>query len=419
MRGIERIRPLIIVVAVGVLSLHGLRAAVQAQYAEYVELFSPAAASREPAPLDILGAAMPGSVERIEIDLAALRSPAAESGRVQMTFGRGAVSLKVERDDTEWSDDRTLSWFGKIEDGGGSVLFSVHRDAVYGSIETGTGAYRIEPAKGSGYWLYQLDSSKEAQIDDGGARLRVPSGVHTADDSFRKKAAKTTLTVLVIYTKGFKKKYPGAALKAQVNLLIQWANLAYKNSKVPLKLEVVGRKKRNYPDGGTPEDTLEALSDITDAVGVFRKVPRWRDQFAADLVVLLRVKTEPGYCGIAWRMDELSVAFAKWAYSVTHVGILPTGIYCHDRTLVHEFGHNLGSNHNKGDDGLFKYSLGHRFGKFRTVMSYQSAKGEQAIQYFSNPDVDFQGKATGKRNLDNTKSFKKVLDTAAAWSDNL
>ena len=417
MRGIERIRPLIIVVAGSVLLLHGPRTAIQAQNAEYVELFSPAAASREPAPPDILGAAMPGSVERIEIDLAALRSPAAESGRVQMTFGRGAVSLKVERDGTEWSDDRTLSWFGKIENGGGSVLLSIHRDAVYGSIETGAGAYRIEPAEGSGYWLYQLDSSKEAQIDDGGARLPVPSGVHTADDSFRKKAAKTTLTVLVIYTRGFKKKHPGAALKAQVNLLIQWANQALSNSKVPMKLKVVAMKKRKYTDGG---DLSTALYAIRDGSGTFGKVPGWRKQFGADFVVLLRVYTKGNdWCGLGFLMGQLSVAFAPHAYSVTQVGTLPTGYYCHDRTLVHEFGHNLGSNHNKGDDGLFKYSLGHRFGKFRTVMSYQSAKGEQAIQYFSNPNVDFQGKATGKKNLDNTKSFKKVLDTAAAWSNNL
>ncbi len=349
MRMEKNARPMVIV-AIGLLSLPGTRAAVQAQGAEYVELFSPAAASRQAAPADILGVAMPGSVERIEIDLAALRSPADTFLRMRMTFGQGAHSLNVVRDEMEWTDDRTLSWFGSVEEGGGSVLFSVHRRAVYGSIETGAGAYRIEPAAGGGYWLYQLDLSKEAQIDDGGVEPPVPYEVRTVDASLSERSAKTTLTVLVIYTNGFKKTYPGAHLNAQVNQLIQWANQALSNSKVPMKLKVVAKKKRKYTDGG---ELTPVLNDFRNGVGTFKKVAGWRRQFGADLVVLLRVFKEDNVnCGRGVRMGELSVDFAPHAYSVTQVGRLPSRFFCHDRTMVHEFGHNWGSNHNEGDDAV-------------------------------------------------------------------
>jgi len=413
---IAKIRPLLIVTLGVTLLLHGPGLPAGAQTGEYVELFSNAATAREPIPASILGIAMPGSVERLDIDLEALRSSSSDFRKVRMTFGQGLVSLRVVRDKTEWSNDRAFSWFGKIENDGSSVLLSIHRDAVFGRIETGAGVYKIEPARG-GYWLYQLDFSKEAKLDDGGVEPPVPYDISRADDRVVQKSAETTLNVFVVYTKGFKKAYPGSQLRAQIDLLINTANLAYNNSNVPLKLKVVGRKKRNYPDGGTFDDSFKALDDITKAVGVFSKVARWRDQFAADLVVLLRVKTEPGVCGLAWRMAELSVGFAPFGYSVVQVGRLELegggSTTCTDQTAAHEIGHNLGSNHNTGDSSIFSFSLGHLFGTLGTVMN--TLPRSARVSYFSNPKVKFEGRKTGTTKLNNARSLTLVREIAGAW----
>ena len=357
---------------------------------------------------------MPGSVERLDIDLEALRSSSGDFRWVRMTFRQGLVSLRVARDEMEWSNDRTLSWFGKIENDGGSVLLSIHRDAVFGRIETGAGVYKIEPA-GRGYWLYQLDFSRAAQVDFGGVESRFPYEVDGGTDRAAQTSAKTTITVLIVYTNGFKAAYPRSELKAQINLLVNTANLSFKNSKAKIKLKVVGRKLRKYPDGG---DLNAALDDFEDGVGVFRKVPGWRDKFAADLVMLLRVlKEDNTSCGLAEFMAQLSASFAPRAYSVVQVGRIDLGggtfNFCRDQTAAHEIGHNLGCNHNDGDMGIFPFSLGHVFGAFGSVMSTRG--GVTTVSHFSNPKVKYQGLKTGTAKLNNAKSLNLVREVAADW----
>jgi len=75
-------------------------------------------------------------------------------------------------------------------------------------------------------------------------------------------------------------------------------------------------------------------------------------------------------------------------------------------SFAHELGHNQGCAHNREDAGLFcnrySYSFGHRFtgatqGRLRTILSYASGTFENStrIGRFSNPDVNFDGRATG------------------------
>ncbi len=102
MGAIAKIRPLVIVTGVALL-LHGPDLPAGAQTGEYVELFSSAASAREPVPPSILGIAMPGSVERLDADLEALRSSSSLTGFVRSPSRSGvgvppatrAVSLCV------------------------------------------------------------------------------------------------------------------------------------------------------------------------------------------------------------------------------------------------------------------------------------------------------------------------------------
>jgi len=318
-----------------------------------------------------------------------------------------------------WAEDGSLAWYGRIEDDGGSVLLSVYEDAVFGRIESMLGIYKIEPAKNGLYWIYEVDSSKAFKSDDGGILPSEPYEIFgVEEDEEAVTAAKTTVTALILYTKGFKAAYPGAQLNAQVNFLVGVANTSYNNSKVRLQLKVVKKTKRNYTDEG---DLLDALEDLQKGKGKFKRVENWRDKYKADVVVLLRVfKPSNTSCGLGYMMSNISVGFARWAYSVSQVGsFLEDGMtrYCRDTTPAHEIGHNMGSNHNKGDTGcVFPYSLGHRFvpGQYMTVMSY-AANGEQRVAYWSNPKVKYLGNKTGTAKLNNGKSLKKVMKTVAKW----
>ncbi len=388
-------------------------------YYNYVEIFSPAMVGQEDHPERITSAAVPGSMELINIALGAVTSPAEKFKHVRLSFRQGALSLSVHRYDMVWADDGSLAWYGRIEEDGGSVLFSVFEDAVFGLIESVLGVYKIEPAGNGSYWIYEVDFSKADKFDAGGIVPPVPYEIFgVEEDEEAEVAAKTTVTILVIYTNGFKAAYPGAQLNAQINFLIGVTNTSYNNSKVKLQLKVVRKKKRRYTDEGT---LLTPLNDLTDGKGVFKKVNNWRNKFKADVVTLLRVKkpSNNGFCGLAWTMTVLSAGFAPFAYSVVQVGRYTEDgwtYFCYDSTLAHEIGHNMGSNHNKGDIGVFPYSLGHRFvpGQYMTLMSY-AANGEQAVNYWSNPKVDYLGHKTGTPKLNNGKSLKKVKKTVAKW----
>jgi len=320
-----------------------------------------------------------------------------------------------------WAEDGSLAWYGRIEDDGGSVVLSVYENAVFGLIESMLGVYKIEPDQNGSYWIYEVDFSKAAKFDDGGVLPTEPYEIYgVEEDVDAVTAAKTTVTVLVVYTKGFKKAYPGAQLNAQINFLIGVANTSFNNSKVQLQLRLVGKKKRNYSDD---KDFFTALQDITNGNGAFKKVKTWRNNFKADVVVLLRVfkSGNNGVCGLAWVMSKLSVGFAPAAYSVVQVGRIDLGggsfQFCSDQTLAHEIGHNMGSNHNQGDTpSVFPYALGHRFvpGQYMTIMSY-AANGEQTVSYWSNPKARYLGNKCGTAKLNNGKSLKKVMNTVAKW----
>jgi hypothetical protein len=102
------------------------------------------------------------------------------------------------------------------------------------------------------------------------------------------------------------------------------------------------------------------------------------------------------------------------AYAVVHDGDKTdgSGYYCPDLTYVHEIGHNLGCKHDRANagagSGRFDYSYGYQSPtqNFRTVMAYDCTNGCPRIPNFSNPNIQYQGEATG------------VVDTAANSADN-
>jgi len=81
-------------------------------------------------------------------------------------------------------------------------------------------------------------------------------------------------------------------------------------------------------------------------------------------------------------------------------------------------GHNWGLNHNLGDQAIFSYSVGFRFGngQYMTVMSYRSQGGsEQTVSHYSNPRVRYSGFKTGSKKCNSARSTNTVRQTVAGW----
>lgn len=240
----------------------------------------------------------------------------------------------------------------------------------------------------------------------------------------------STVRALVIYPPSVRTKLgSGAAVDAMISNMINYANTAYQNSAVSMTLvkafsaELSQELPSNADFNSDPfVASLESLTGITD--GLWDDVHTLRTTYAADVVVILI--DDPAYCGVAWLNDALYNSaddFAPYAFSVVNAN---NGCIS---SFAHELGHNMGLNHNIEDSGSnpgspvpgkYAYSYGWRWQGsntvwYRDIMAYQSVNGEQRVQYFSNPNVNFAGVATGDALANNALSLENLRDEIADY----
>ena len=88
--------------------------------------------------------------------------------------------------------------------------------------------------------------------------------------------------------------------------------------------------------------------------------------------------------------------------------------------------HNMGAQHDRanGNTGLYPYSFGYWApdNSFRTMMAYACPTACQRIKYFSNPNVMYNGLATGvdyavdpAHSADNARTLNELRVTVANW----
>ena len=211
------------------------------------------------------------------------------------------------------------------------------------------------------------------------------------------------IDVLVVYSESAKRVAGNIA--ARIALLVLHTHLAYENSGITTRLRVVHSYETSYTpvaesDFDSKEADLQRLRRPGD--GFLDEALPKREQFAADVVILL-FRQETGFCGggIAYTLDH-SPGDAEWAFGLSAIGVET----CSDsdgNTFAHEIGHIQGANHNLEEYGgipQHPYTYGHGFcnatNNWRTMMSYNTGgRCKSRIGHFSNPMVPYRGTATG------------------------
>ena len=380
------------------------------------------------------------------------------SGRMRITAPDGTpialdYARHVEHPDGNWS------WIGRNPDAPGQdAVITFGPEAVFGSVPQGNDLppLRLTMADGAG-WVVSADPRQLADIRNSAThpdgpdylvppKLTSASGTSSgmamagAQPQAATASATTTVDVLVGYTNGFASERGGSsAAVTRVHNLVDITNQAYANSQVDAQLRLVHSMQVTYPDATDNGTALEELTGFkapstpTTPAPAFNGLRAARDQYGADLVVLVRQFNEPenGGCGIAWLIgggrSGISQSDEFFGYSVVSDGReVENGseYFCREETFAHEIGHNMGSQHDKataGDSyGAFDYSFGHKTsssaGNFYTVMAYGDS-GQAPYLVFSNPSINTcGGRACGIANqADNARSLRQTIPTIAGF----
>jgi hypothetical protein len=199
------------------------------------------------------------------------------------------------------------------------------------------------------------------------------------------------IDVMVVYTATARASMGStAAMLNLINLAVSESNTGLANSQVNTSFVLVHTQEYSYSE----TDFSNMLNDLTYQRGtVLDGVHNLRNQHTADLVVLLVQNTT--YCGIGWLMSNPSVNFESHGFSVVSISCA-TGYY----SFAHEIGHNMGSHHNREDAGStpaydFSYGYRNQTANFRTIMSYNCPSGCTRVNFWSNPNLSFNGVPMG------------------------
>lgn len=370
----------------------------------------------------------------------------------------------VEHSSGDWS------WVGHLAgDKAAQTILTFGSKAVFGTIgQAGKRSLRLTSRDGAA-WIVETDPDKLVGLASEGANpskpdhLSIPrqllssarvkaASAQLSVASAAAAAAPTTIDVLVGYTGGIASRTGGAsAAQTLINSLVAVTNEAYANSQVNARVRLVHAMQVNYTDSSTNDSTLEQLTgydvssqQYTAPNAAFNSLRAAREQYGADLVVLLRQFRDPDQdgCGIAWLIGggksgiALGEGLDYFGYSVVSDGQDRNEqdgqtYYCRPESFAHELAHNMGSAHDRasamGDDGVlddpddygaFPYSFGYKSGtgNFFTVMAYGD-EGQQDYRVFSNPRITVPcgNRACGTANDDNARSLAQTMPVVSGF----
>ncbi len=247
-----------------------------------------------------------------------------------------------------------------------------------------------------------LEQSAMARLDEGAASEPVAAGANPVID------------MMVVYSPRAALEVGGvSAVNAKINTAITSLNNTLAASEVALTIRLVHVEELDYlPLAGNDGGVSTALGRLANGSdGYVDEAHILRNTYGADLVAFMIDEDPLSSYGVAYINNPWSCIDAA-----TFSGVAP-----------HEWGHNLGCGHNDSGagqstlQGVYSYSYAHYFdyngGSYGTIMSYinQGASPGGRIARFSNPDVDWNGIATGTANRNHALTIENTKTAIGGW----
>lgn len=288
-----------------------------------------------------------------------------------------------------------FTWIGKVRGApDGQALFSVVDGYLTGNVSLTDpsskkrSSYSIEPVGENLYSLRENDftgiadepSLSSAKLSDTQSLGGDVATSGTTQTQTVQGDSGTSIDVLVLYSNQ-SAVIAGASMASQAQAAIDATNLAYANSGLPMRLNLVHVEQIPYDEGTGDYNAM--LNDITNSTNGAQNVNSLRTTYKADLVSMFVESSS--YCGMAWVGSNSSLAFS----------VVKRTCASSNYSFAHETGHNIGLLHDPAvDSSTYPYAYGHGYVdpacQFRTVMAYPNC-GAPRVGYFSNPNITYPG----------------------------
>lgn len=357
----------------------------------------------------------------------------------------------IEQLNDDWSitgyiNDNPINSF-TLSFSDGKMLSSIRNISSHTFMEI---SYRSENRS---HYLLEIDPHKTDKIscgfDHSNELMQKRASKGVSQQILPQSNGTTVIDVMIVYTPAaeawaLSEDAGGIGIQNVINQSMTLAQSAVDNSNIDLEFRLVHAAKVNYTETKVEDESGEMVNDSAVDLenltnGDIPNVHEWREQYRADLVAMFTDVDDTG--GIAW-LASGDIDDADYAFSITRVQQA-----ANTTTHAHEMGHNMGNNHSRNQKdaasdetgGIFEYSTGWRWignngETYISVMSYdepadddENGKDEEGnpifgieVDYFSNPDISFQGVPTGSYSgkyapADAARSIREMMSTVSNY----
>ncbi|WP_338769306.1 T9SS type A sorting domain-containing protein [Bernardetia sp. ABR2-2B] len=337
-----------------------------------------------------------------------------EENKLEFVLPNYPCKLYFTYQSGEYEDSNNYHWYGTLFNekqqncSGGSILFVKKNGKTFGTIDVDGNSYEFVEIENGYQMLYKIDSEHKGVCGNLDKNVISPTKKPTLDEVIDQNTAEriqclelTKVRVLVLYT-------PAADATADINAAttigIQQLKTALTNSGVgkdDVDIELAGLLPFSFTETNNIYKDVESLSKSSTAQSL-------RTQYQADVVVLLTDGIYGLILGIA-AGGEVNTQFEN-GYAIVEATVAS------QQTFAHEVGHILGARHQYDIDnvGTIEHAYIFRPGWWPTAECFTIMSGDltynqrqRRLLHFSNPNINYNGHATGDNHRSNTaKHFR-------------
>ncbi len=307
--------------------------------------------------------------------------------------------------------DGKIIWNGNAKNNT-NATFVFHGNKITGSIISGLEKYKIEPIGGGIHVIYKFNESmlpseyEEHKVDSTKLYPKVSKSNHNILN--KTNTDPIIVNVLVAYTPAAEEQ--SGDIEGLIETAISESNTAYGLSGIDVSLNLVFSTELQYTEDLSIDNDLNYFTSSS-------TIQDYRDFYCADICVLLVFRNPRDFCGkAAGILPGESDAYCVVDYDCA------TGHF----SFGHEIGHIQGAMHQWACNKVSPdYAHGYVYnnGSWYTMMAIHDPNpfgcsyipNYTRIQYFSNPNISYQGTPTGQNQY--ADNARRLNETASEVSD--